>query len=101
MGGCNIVAMLNMADMVCLVRRKCGVHKKCWVCMFMFELSYILVVLIWIVFDVENCEVSSAKYLFHTILHLVPFCQLCILLTLYMNRPSECREYVVCIVGKM
>ena len=65
--------MLNMADMVCLVRRKCGVHMKCWVCMFMFELSYILVVLIWIVFDVENCEVSSGEYLFHTILHLVPF----------------------------
>ena len=35
--------------------------------MVMFELSYILVVLIWIVFDVENCEVSSAEYLFHTI----------------------------------
>ena len=27
MGGCNVVAILSMADMVCLECRNCGVHE--------------------------------------------------------------------------
>ena len=29
----NVLAVLSMADMVCLACRNCGVHEQCWVCM--------------------------------------------------------------------
>ena len=36
-GGCNVVAVLSMADMVCLGCRKCGVHEQWWVLYGMLE----------------------------------------------------------------
>ena len=43
-GGCNEIAILSMADMVCLVYRSCEVHKQCWVCVYMacWSVSYVV-----------------------------------------------------------
>ena len=42
MGGCNVIAILSMADMVRLVCRICGVHEQWWVCMACWSVSYVV-----------------------------------------------------------
>ena len=42
-GGCNVVAILSMADMVCRdCMQNCGVHEQCWVCMLCWNLSCVV-----------------------------------------------------------
>ena len=64
MGGCNVLAVLNMADMVCLECRNCGVHELvCWskvCCEILFAAEHGRYCLY-----VERYGVSSAEYSVH------------------------------------
>ena len=71
MGGCNVVAILSMADMYVLpVCRNCGVHEQCWIC---WSLSYVMKFIAaehgryGYSFYVKDCGVSNAEYLAHSV----------------------------------
>ena len=71
--GCSAVVPYN-----------CGVDEQCWVCMVRWSLNYVVNFYccwtwhMWAVFYAEDCGVSNAEYLVHSV---------------HMNRWSVCREF--------
>ena len=72
MGCCNVVAILSMADMVCLkltVCRNCAVLELCWVYVVCWSLSYKCYrIVVWcpVGYNIPNKELQRGGYFSYT-----------------------------------